>query len=482
MIRIRRKAVQTDARYHVYRGEKEWTGSSDPDACPEVRLRLPAGLQAVFELIHPDSMTGTGIVRYKAGDSRWFSLAIPLDALPPECAPGGSGSGKGSPSGKIFWAMALRNVSGYLPEGFRILEAIAEIRDGKCRDADAGAGGDPVAYERDPDGFCWIPGDFHQHSDDSDGADSPAALQRMNGEAGLGFWALTDHQVSHPGNVGAFPLRLGGLELTFPGGHLNAIGLERWTGLLWSGLPDETFGDLPWIRRMADSWRQSGAVIQINHPAFAPWQWKMGGLDGNWFDAIEVICDPGHPDSADASEEALVLWNRMLDEGRPAAGTGGSDFHGPPGRPGWPQTFCGSRRAVPDREGLLEAVREGRTSVGCGYRPILQAMADESGTRLTWRAAIRLCPAGAPAGTESPFPIRASLTVCSRKAAEMAFAEEGRSAWQSLPLPPEWMPTAGTGLWARLDCRDARGRLTGFTMPVRMPRTDLCDGPHCGDG
>ncbi|MHB8962344.1 MAG: CehA/McbA family metallohydrolase [Saccharofermentanales bacterium] len=458
MITIRRTAIHRDGLYHTCSGTLSGYDSLAPGCGSWVaRMCVPAGMQAYFELFDFKERLTLQLVRYKPGKGRWVSMNTRID----DTVTG---------DGDCFWVMALRNISDLIFEEFKPLEAIVEIRGREHIIADEHGKPKRDAQRPDKDGLYWIPGDLHQHSADSDGMLEPEMLFSLNRDNGMEFMALTDHQVYHPGEAGAIPIRLGGLEATTPSGHLNCIGLDHWGGLAMDSISADDFGGGDWLRAKATGWKQSGAAVIINHPCFPPWHWRWDNLDSPWFDALEILCDPGHPGSSAASEAALALWNDLLSRGWPITGTGGSDFHESPGTPGYPTTFLGCEHPFPAASDLLDAIRSGRMSVGCGYRPSLKVRQAMDGKMLWWEPKAEKAAGKPHRITDTDAAVDCSLVVCGETAAMCRIQLDGPERRElALPLPLADKCLEGrTKIWIRMDCRNAAGELTGFTNPIWM--------------
>jgi hypothetical protein len=477
MIRLELTAGDTDRCFHIQSGDL----MADPAANAaangfDARIILPCGLQAFLELYDCAGQLRMQGVRYQSGSSTWTSTA---PSSGPPCF------------GKWSWFLALRNISAIALDHFEPLTAILELNAAVCpipdeKTDDIGSaealdvsGTDLPLPSDDPDGFFWLAGDLHQHSTRSDGVLDPDELFRLNRTRGHSFMALTDHQCFHSEQRVRGMVVLSGLEVTTPVGHLNCLGLGEWPGMLRDGAAADDFAGCAWFGRQVPIWRQRGALLVLNHPCFSPWQWRCGGLDPPWFDALEILCDPGHPGSAAASEAALDLWNRLLDRSWRVLGVGGSDFHDRPGDPGWPTTFVGGTERSPSGADLLSAIRTGRMAVGCSFRPELRLVFRKGHRTLSWQPLIHRHPGIGPDGRDSLAPGQNSLApvhcalVIQGREADCRVIDPAQKSfpWFSLPVFPflaDGSGKPGEEAWVRLDCRDGKGHLIGFTNPVRI--------------
>lgn len=453
MIVISRSTHAEENEYAVFNGtlETDQLMGFAPDRL-SVRLDIPAGLQCYFCLKDPGSSGMIQLIRYRQGKSSWTGMKYFRNSVRNDLV---------SAEGGYPWTLILRNVSALTGiEGGKGTELSASVEIRMPCDLSA----------PDENGIYWLPGDLHQHSVLSDGILFPDGLFSLNRENGLAYMALTDHQIFDSGDECSDLLRLSGIEITSANGHFNCIGAGSWEGL---EEPETAEGNYQgktlscrWLLNKARKLHDSGAMIIVNHPCFEPWQWKCGFPEGGWLDALEIICDPGHERSAQASQKALELWNGLLNDGRNIAGTGGSDFHGPDGKPGYPLTFIGCHTPAPVKAELMSAVRSGRTSAGCGYRAGLTIRPGEVGSMFRWKADVEVHETQMK---DTIFPLFCELSICGKKAAESIIHSEKDTLWrEAVPDSGITFDTPGGNLWARLDCRNKKGELTGFSEVIRL--------------
>lgn len=204
----------------------------------------------------------------------------------------------------------------------------------------------------------WWSGDLHMHTVHSDGDWTVAELISAAHTIGLDFISITDHNTaSHHPEIdrlranGQRPLVLRGEEITTYGGHTNAWGLPSGTWIDFRVKPGDSNG----ILNIAEQAHRSGALISINHPfgLCGGCSWSYGAaLRG--FDAIEVW--NGGWDQTD--EQALVMWDRILQSGRPITAIASSDSHraiNPIGQP----TLHVAAKTLSERS-VLNAIRQGQ--------------------------------------------------------------------------------------------------------------------------
>jgi len=217
----------------------------------------------------------------------------------------------------------------------------------------------------------WYKGDFHTHTIYSDGDMSREENLTMSRKQSLDFFVATDHNIvpvswRNKSDVLIIP----GTEITSTLGHFNIIN------------PDTS----PFVKnRVHDIYNESGtneiiardygnALISINHPFLkgCPWIYKETSLSN--VDSIEIINDPTYPDNPEATEQALLVWNEILNHGYHITGIGGSDSHMRPenyyegstepsliGDPGT-FVFCDGLSA----HNVIQGVRNGHVTVSRG--------------------------------------------------------------------------------------------------------------------
>jgi hypothetical protein len=133
------------------------------------------------------------------------------------------------------------------------------------------------------------------------------------------------------------------------------------------------------ISNIAAEVHRSGALISINHP-FAlcggcAWSYDAAARG---FDAIEVW--NGEWDGTD--EQALKMWDRILQSGRHITAIGSSDSHRAANPIGHPTTHVAAR--VESQRTLLDAIRQGRVYLTSEVaRPVLRFEAETMGKRPT---------------------------------------------------------------------------------------------------
>lgn len=169
----------------------------------------------------------------------------------------------------------------------------------------------------------WVKGDFHTHTDYSDGKMGRWGNINMAKKQGLDFFFSTDHNIL----LEYWPeqediLILPGYELTTNTGHCNFLGLR--TPVVDSNSFEKLNNNKDISTIIEDN--SNNGLLSLNHIYLHPWEWKID-IPLEYIDAIEIINDPTYEGNVDASNRTLELWNKLWNEGIKITGLGGSDSH-----------------------------------------------------------------------------------------------------------------------------------------------------------
>jgi hypothetical protein len=303
------------------------------------------------------------------------SAVIDLGLIGPDGFCGWSGGARSSVQVAERWA-----TPGYVPvalpgEWFVIL-GLYQVPDRGVQvsvTVEPGAAGPPPAeewpgvttdvplLERPPSrpGYRWVAGDFHCHSQHSDGSLGLAELAALARGRGLDFLAVTDHNtVSHFPHLEAAGAHYGvallpGQEVTTPHGHANCIGQVGWADFRTA--PDD------WMVK-AES---EGGMASLNHPVLGSLSWSMR------LEHQPALVELWHASWDRSSSDALRFWSSL---GAPVP-VGGSDFHRPgdidatgaelwPGAPTtWVEVEEDGTEQSPSLENVLAGLRAGAVSI-----------------------------------------------------------------------------------------------------------------------
>ena len=121
----------------------------------------------------------------------------------------------------------------------------------------------------------WYKGDFHMHTQLSDGKQTVRQLNDLAISQGLDFIVITEHNIMTPGWPESPLLVIPGIEYTPALGHFNALGIREWIDIFGGDADSayvkiETQSGINWILEEAG---KQGAVRSMNHPMLTPWHW-----------------------------------------------------------------------------------------------------------------------------------------------------------------------------------------------------------------
>jgi predicted metal-dependent phosphoesterase TrpH len=200
-------------------------------------------------------------------------------------------------------------------------------------------------------GYWVLAGDFHVHAFPGDGALPPWEIRREAERRGLDVVAITNHNRMLASRLGralsrraGAPLVLAAEEVTTPGAHVVAAGIER---------PVDWRLPLP---RLADAIHAQGGVAIAAHPAREFWA-AFTDAALQKFDGAEVAHPMVALDRA-ARADLSAFYARARSLSPHLAPIGSSDFHvfAPMG---WCRTYV--LAGEPTESGVLDAIRRGRT-------------------------------------------------------------------------------------------------------------------------
>jgi predicted metal-dependent phosphoesterase TrpH len=170
----------------------------------------------------------------------------------------------------------------------------------------------------------WYKGELHAHSTESDGKFPVATVIQAAQDAGLDFFALTDHftcsqwwKLAKLAEQTKLAL-LRSLEITSHQGHANLHGLSQWV---------DVFVDRPsWsMNQAADDVHAQGGLFCINHPFSADLAWKAYDFDWDKADLMEIY----HNLEGANNNLHGGLWDKLLSQGKRIIGVAGTDSHDP---------------------------------------------------------------------------------------------------------------------------------------------------------
>ena len=200
--------------------------------------------------------------------------------------------------------------------------------------------------------FQVLSGDFHVHAFPGDGALAPWMLRDEAARAGLDVIAVTNHNQTFTGRLADRlaasmddPILISGQEITNPTYHMVAVGVERTVN-----------ADQSAAGAIAEVHAQGGVAIAA-HPSR-----RFRGYDDDatkaLLDGAELAHSYIHRDEAFRADLA-AFFEQTRRVNADVAPIGSSDFHGMPPAIGRCRTYLFVRER--SREGVLEAIRHGRT-------------------------------------------------------------------------------------------------------------------------
>jgi hypothetical protein len=238
----------------------------------------------------------------------------------------------------------------------------------------------------------WYRGDFHAHTNFSDGFFPPPELAELGRREQLDFVAVTDHNTTEAcTEFGDDPgiLIIPGMEMTFAEGHFNVFGIPaplEWYEPLRVGHHGARLGgDYATINDLLRATSGAGLLVSINHPLLEPWEWRDETAELRYVNCLEIWNDPSWPDNRTANPRAVALWTATLNDGYRITALGGSDYHRPvpppqppkpPDRLGLPSTYVWADQL--SGAAILQGVRRGRAYVSMGPRITFEARDDEA--------------------------------------------------------------------------------------------------------
>ncbi|WP_243291588.1 CehA/McbA family metallohydrolase [Bacillus sp. FJAT-47783] len=172
----------------------------------------------------------------------------------------------------------------------------------------------------------WYKGDFHTHTNLSDGKLTVEEGMESARHMGLDFFVATDHNIIPTKWLKSDILVIPGVEITSTKGHFNALGVQKWVDWRPYG-EDGGMESEKGMNRILKDVKDASGVRSINHPMLKPWDWQFTETLLEEVDVIEIWNDPTFKDNPKATEEVLHLWNKLLNDGYRIAGIGGSDSH-----------------------------------------------------------------------------------------------------------------------------------------------------------
>lgn len=179
----------------------------------------------------------------------------------------------------------------------------------------------------------WYKGDFHTHTQLSDGKELPREANEKAKLMELDYYVATEHNMLHTGWPETDVLIMPGVEITTSIGHANLFGIDRRPKALDDILLHKREEELSQdIEEIVKECRERGWLFSINHPFLYIWKWLYGDMKLENMDCLEINNDPTYeadPDAAakEANKKAVYLADLLWSDGYRICAIGGSDSH-----------------------------------------------------------------------------------------------------------------------------------------------------------
>lgn len=180
----------------------------------------------------------------------------------------------------------------------------------------------------------WYKGDFHVHTDLTDGEIDDELGMSVCEKQELDFLYATEHNIIMPSYQKGSTLIIPSMELTTPYGHYNLFGMREYVN--FTECLDESFHASS-MNEIFSSMKEKGYLVSVNHPFMKPWANQID-INLENVHTMEIMCDPTYKKSKSSTLEALKFFDQMWLSGLKIWGIGGSDSHLHPSK-----TFPGSK-------------------------------------------------------------------------------------------------------------------------------------------
>lgn len=169
----------------------------------------------------------------------------------------------------------------------------------------------------------WYKGDFHVHTDLTDGEMNDELAMSVCEKQNLDFLYATEHNIIIPSYQKGNTLIIPSMELTTPYGHYNIFGMKEYinfTNYFDHYMNEQKLDELLLLLK------EKGYIVSVNHPFMKPWSNKMNISLGN-LQTMEIMCDPTYKNSKKSTRKALKAFDQLWLKGYKIWGIGGSDSH-----------------------------------------------------------------------------------------------------------------------------------------------------------
>lgn len=182
-------------------------------------------------------------------------------------------------------------------------------------------------------GRKWYKGDFHTHTQLSDGKELLPTVTEKVLEEGLDFYVATEHNLLHTGWKKTPLMVLPGMEMTTNFGHANVFGLtkrpESLDAIIFESGKENVLNA---IDAFIQECQENDWLFSINHPFLYKWKWEFKDLALDRLSCLEIINDPTYElepkaEGKLANQQAVALADLLWSQGYRICAIGGSDSH-----------------------------------------------------------------------------------------------------------------------------------------------------------
>jgi hypothetical protein len=329
----------------------------------------------------------------------------------------------------------------------------------------------------------WYRGDFHVHSNFSDGSFPPSRLVEIAKSERVDFFLMSDHNTID-GLWELMPdsdvLIIPGMEVTLKIGHFTVLGIHGWHNWMENICVYPYDDDLAWgkerspIKEIFIQATRQGLINCIVHPLKKSWGWSDPQTNLNYVHCIEVCNCPGDPENDLGTPKAIRFWTELLNIGYRTTALGGSDYHRTVPDPAYTGTHSRESIGLPityvyaeelSSNAVLSAVMRRRVYISLG--PKVSFQADVNG---------KVYDIGQDVG---PFMGEIKFTSIVSECHDNAYIQivkNGEIVADGTVLGGKTMlfyndtTTLSDSNWYRLDVYDANGAMLAITNPIFVGR------------
>jgi hypothetical protein len=324
-------------------------------------------------------------------------------------------------------------------------------------------------------GNRWYKGDTHAHTVLSDGRMTPEQTMEQAEKKELDYFFTTEHNVLASSWPRGKALVIPGMEFTsFGRGDWNALGLGEWIDCWGTGTANGGMHTSEGQVCLLEEVGALGVIRNINHPLIGIFAWRYPEMPLTCMDTMEIWNSPTKSNRPSLTEQTLMLWSILWNEGYRVPGLGGSDAHFLPTESyeeggelvsiGDPATYVYAERLT--AADILQGIRAGHVYVSRG--PTLEVSIVCGGQAFTFGDDLTkvLQP-------DTSKIVECRLTVSNAVDCKLIVIENGQKIevhemnqprQQSFDLSFSW--EGHEYVWRRFEIRAADGKLLAFSNPV----------------